>query len=201
MIHNHLSQFWFWDKTLDKETCNDIVQLGLSKIDTNATVGRDFALPKKSDRRSKIAWLEDAWLYDLFSPYINQANENAGWNLKLDWFEPIQFTKYLATEKGHYNWHIDIDKPYGSDKPDWSGKQRKLSAIISLSDPNDYEGGDFEFNFKNKQPGLDTNWPVPELKNQGSIVVFPSYHWHRVKPVTKGYRYSLVVWCLGERFC
>jgi len=200
MIYSHLAQFWMWEKEISKETCNDIIELGLSKLDKIATTN-DVNPTKKSDRRSKVSWLEDNWIYDIFSPYLNQANESAGWNFKLDWFEPIQFTKYLATEKGHYNWHVDIGRPYENNKSDWAGKQRKLSAVISLSDPNDYEGGDFEFNFKNKQPGLDTNWPLPELKTQGSIVVFPSYHWHRVKPVTKGHRYSLVVWCLGERFC
>jgi len=201
MIYNHTSQFWFWKKAIDKETCNDIIELGLSRIDDEGAIGENRSKAKKSDRRSRISWLEDSWLYDLVSPYINGANENAGWNFKLDWFEPIQFTKYLSTEKGHYNWHIDINKPYGTDRPDWKGKQRKLSTIISLSDEDDYEGGDFEFNFKNKQPGLDESWPVPELKKQGSVVVFPAYHWHRVKPITKGTRYSLVIWSLGERFC
>ena len=199
MINNHLNQFWFWKKEIKEETCKDIITLGLSKIDTTAMVDSDKT--KKVDRRSKITWLDDVWLYDLISFYVNQANQNAGWNFKLDWFEPIQFTKYFASEKGHYNWHVDIGRPYDDSNPNWENKQRKLSTIISLSDPSEYEGGDFEFNFKNKQPGLDTSWPVPELKEQGSIVVFPSYHWHRVKPVTKGTRYSLVIWGLGERFC
>lgn len=199
MIFSHLAQYWMYENVIDKETCKDIIELGLSKIEKDATIDGDNT-PKKSDRRSKICWLEDDWLYDLFSPYINNANENSGWNLKVDWFEPIQFTKYLSTEKGHYNWHVDIGRPYGENNPKWLGKQRKISAVISLSDPDDYEGGDFEFNFKNKLPGLDTNWPVPELKKQGSVVVFPSFHWHRVKPVTKGTRYSLVLWSLGERF-
>ena len=35
---------------------------------------------------------------------------------------------------------------------------------------------------------------------KGGIVVFPSFVWHRVKPVTKGIRYSLVVWILGQPF-
>jgi PKHD-type hydroxylase len=201
MIVNHLSQYWKFEEVIDKQTCKDIIEVGLSKIEQRATVDSDRNKEaQKQVRSSKIAWIEDQWIFDLFSEYINQANFSSGWNFEIDWFEPVQFTKYLATEKGHYDWHVDISRPYGFDKKDWQGKQRKISAVISLSDPNDYEGGDFEFNFKNNAPGLDTNWPVPELKKQGSIIVFPSYHWHRVKPVTKGTRYSLVVWVLGKPF-
>ena len=41
---------------------------------------------------------------------------------------------------------------------------------------------------------------VKEILPQGSIVIFPSYLWHRVTPVTKGVRYSLVIWNLGYPF-
>ena len=79
------------------------------------------------------------------------------------------------------------------------GKIRKLSMTICLSDEKDYKGGEFEF-----QPRFEENpnhiVECKEVRQKGSIVVFPSFIWHRVKPVTEGTRYSLVVWNLGKPF-
>ena len=60
-----------------------------------------------------------------------------------------------------------------------------MSIILN----DEYEGGEFEFFAK------DTI-----LSKRGTIIVFPSYMQHRVKPVTKGTRYSLVTWFCGEPF-
>ena len=69
---------------------------------------------------------------------------------------------------------------------------------VSLSDPKNYKGGDLEFDFRNVETGKKPNIrKCKELLPKGSIVVFPSYVWHRVTPVTKGTRYSLVIWNLG----
>jgi PKHD-type hydroxylase len=69
-----------------------------------------------------------------------------------------------------------------------------------LSAPEDYEGGELEFDFRNMDPDKPTIRKCAEIKPRGSIVVFPSHVWHRVKPVTKGTRYSLVIWNLGYPF-
>ena len=81
------------------------------------------------------------------------------------------------------------------------GKIRKLSATVSLSDSKEYSGGDLEFDFRNINPDKGHNRKIcKEIKPKGSIVVFPSHVWHRVTPVTKGTRYSLVIWNLGYPF-
>jgi PKHD-type hydroxylase len=70
---------------------------------------------------------------------------------------------------------------------------------LCLSDPEEYKGGDMEFAFHDKdgdkQPKI-----CEEIRPKGSLIVFPSFVWHRVKPVTKGIRNSLVCWNLGEPF-
>jgi PKHD-type hydroxylase len=74
-------------------------------------------------------------------------------------------------------------------------------VTVSLSNPEDYEGGELEFDFRNND--LDKKQNIikcDQIKPRGSIVVFPSFIWHRVKPVTKGTRYSLVIWNLGYPF-
>ena len=129
--------------------------------------------------------------------YINIANRNAGWNFQWDHSESCQFTKYKLNQ--FYDWHCDSwDRPYDKpDDPSRHGKIRKLSCTVSLSDGNEYKGGEFEFDMRNTDKGTNQPYVCHEIKPKGSIVVFPSFVWHRVKPVTSGTRYSLVIWNLG----
>jgi PKHD-type hydroxylase len=78
----------------------------------------------------------------------------------------------------------------------------KLSMTVSLSNKTQYEGGELQFahgndNLKEKNKKAIT---CKEIFSKGSLVVFPSFIWHKVQPVTKGNRYSLVVWNLGNPF-
>jgi len=78
------------------------------------------------------------------------------------------------------------------------GKIRKLSVTVTLSDPKDYKGGELEFDFRNEDPNKKPNVKkCTEILPKGSLVVFPGFVWHRVCPVKKGSRYSLVIWSLG----
>ena len=155
-------------------------------------------------RKSDIVWMNDRWIYKEIHPYIHEANRNAGWNFEWDFSESCQFTKYGVGQ--YYGWHCDSwDKPY--DKPDdlnSHGKIRKLSVTISLNDPDEYVGGNLEFDFRNqvdwernKKKAIKS---CEEIRPRGSIIVFPSFCWHRVAPVTSGTRYSLVIWNLGRPF-
>jgi PKHD-type hydroxylase len=68
-----------------------------------------------------------------------------------------------------------------------------------LSNPSDYEGGQLKFQFRNNvDPTIEDTLVDGNL--QGNIIVFPSYVWHKVEPVTKGVRYSLVTWTWGPPF-
>ena len=75
---------------------------------------------------------------------------------------------------------------------------------LRLTDGSEYEGGELEFDFRNYDPPLRDESKhlrqAKEILSKGSIIVFPSFVWHRVKPVRKGTRYSLVMWCLGYPF-
>ena len=138
------------------------------------------------------------WIYNEIQPYVQTANTNAGWNFQWDYSESCQFTKY---EKGQfYDWHCDgWDRPYQRQQGDPSnGKIRKLSVTVALSDPKDYKGGELEFDFRNMDPDKKRNVvKCKEILPKGSLVVFPGFVWHRVCPVKKGSRHSLVIWNLG----
>ena len=209
-LHNY---YWWFKSAIPPRICDDIIKYGLQHKEDMAITGgqgRDRDLKKqplnkkeiknlKKKRDSSIVWMNDHWIYKEIQPYVRQANQSAGWNFNWDWSESCQFTKYKPGQ--YYDWHSDgwqgVYKKEGPTK----GKVRKLSVTVSLSNEKDYEGGELEFDFRNNDPYKKRNVRVcKDILPKGSLVVFPSFIWHRVKPVTKGVRYSLVVWNLGYPF-
>ena len=113
--------------------------------------------------------------------------------------ESCQWTRY--SESQHYTWHQDqFKKPFNDPKSYQHGLIRKLSVTVSLEDGSTYEGGDLQFDLRNSTNGEPAIINAVSARKKGSITVFPSFIWHRVTPVTKGTRYSLVIWNLGKPF-
>jgi len=193
--------YWYFENALPERIRKDILEYGkLLKEEKAKTFGyRDKELSPSQEqldkkRNSTVVWMNDRWIYREIQPYAQLANENAGWNYHWDWSESCQFTKYEGSKKGHYNWHTDCGLT-----PNQNNKVRKLSMIIPLVDGNEYEGGDFELNLNN--PENENNIiTIKEAKIKGTVIVFPSFVWHRVTPVTSGTRYSLVNWHQGKPF-
>ena len=210
---NLYNYFWYFKSALTPRFCDEVIKYALSKEEVMARTGTygDKKLNKEEvknlqkKRKSDLVWLSEPWIYKELHPFVNSANRNAGWNFQWDFSESCQFTKYKLNQ--YYDWHNDPwDKPYDrKDKnaPD-NGKVRKLSMTCQLTDGSEYTGGELEFDFRNYDPHMRDESKhvrqVPEILPKGSIVVFPSPLWHRVKPVTRGTRYSLVVWHLGNPF-
>ena len=145
--------------------------------------------------------MEDKWIYKEIIPYVNEANKIGKWNFNWDYSESCQFTKYGPGQ--YYGWHCDsYNEPYNHpNNINSHGKIRKLSVTCSLSDPSEYVGGELEFNFndplKNKKMNIKK---CTEILPKGSLVVFPSFVWHRVRPIQSGVRHSIVIWNLGYPF-
>ena len=206
-LNNH---YCYFKSALPSRLCDDIIKHGLSHKETLGKTG-DFDNKKlskndvndlKRKRNSNIVWLNDPWIYKELQPYIHKANKTAGWNFQWDMSESMQFTKYKLNQ--YYDWHCDSwNKPYEQEGPQ-KGKIRKLSMTCQLTDGSEYEGGELEFDYRNYDPHMRNEAKhlkqVKEILSKGSIIVFPSFVWHRVKPVTSGTRYSLVVWHLGRPF-
>jgi PKHD-type hydroxylase len=166
-------------------------------------LNEDQVLNMQRKRKSDLVWLNDTWIYKEIHPYIHQANKNAGWNF--DWIrsESCQFTKYKLNQ--YYDWHCDSwDKPYDKPGTPEHGMIRKISVTCQLTDGSEYTGGELQFDTRSYDPHMrDEDKHVitsKEILPKGSIVVFPSFVWHRVQPVTRGTRYSLVIWNLGYPF-
>lgn len=135
-------------------------------------------------RVSHIAWIEpdegNHWLFHRLGALFTQVNRRFGYDLA-GFVDALQFTEYGAGQ--HFDWHMDIGRDQTS--------LRKLSVTVQLSDAGDYDGGALEF------VGLG---PMAESRTLGSATFFPSYLGHRVSPVTRGVRRSLVAWASGTPF-
>tara|TARA_R110000796_G_scaffold79813_2_gene176978 strand:- start:2008 stop:2652 length:645 start_codon:yes stop_codon:yes gene_type:complete len=208
-------KYWSFVNAVPHKICDEIIKYGKLKKDSEVQALTGVASSKrdtnknpltkkelktiKKKRDSNVIFMDDRWIYNEIQPYVNIANEQSGWNFSWDWSESCQFTKYSKGQ--YYGWHCDSwEKPYEGNNES-TGRIRKLSVTVSLSDPSEYEGGELEFDFRNRDPDKKRNTSkCTEILPKGSLVVFPSFMWHRVRPVTKGTRHSLVIWNLGKPF-
>jgi len=200
---NYKKLFYYFDSALSPFLCDKIIEEGYSNNPDFALTGRTGYTRSKKEiektkeiRNSNVSWINDWWVKKELEPYVKRANEMAGWNFNFTKSEASQFTIYEPGE--YYDWHRDAQN-YPYTQGEQKGLIRKLSVTVSLSNPEDYEGGFLEFSREN-----DFNkkcfYKVREILPKGSICVFPSYTWHRVTPVTKGKRLSLVQWNLGDGY-
>tara|TARA_Y100001963_G_C6601356_1_gene362669 strand:+ start:141 stop:737 length:597 start_codon:yes stop_codon:yes gene_type:complete len=148
----------------------------------------------KSDklRKSKITWLNDLYLRQQLFNSVDLYNKQ-NWNYDLDGCDGIQYGTY--SDGGFYDWHVDKEPEINL--IDGQYLMRKLSMTIWLNDPYEYEGGEFDIEVNG--PRKDIRYETLKL-SKGSIVIFPSDKWHRVRPVTSGERKSLVTWFRGPPF-
>jgi PKHD-type hydroxylase len=193
------NKYWGFVKAISPQQCQDIIKAASTKIQQQGTItGADqLTTAKLGFRKSKIAWINEQWIYNLLNPFIHRANRNAGWNFQWDWNETSQFTIY--GKGGYYEWHIDQTDPIKDKNKNINGKIRKLSLTLQLTDSSQYEGGNLQFRWLGKGAKIKTE-TVKKVKDLGTIIIFPSFMFHRVTPITKGIRQSLVNWSLGKLF-
>ena len=91
---------------------------------------------------------------------------------------------------------LTLNPKFSEDKNKW-GKVRKISMTLNLTESSNYEGGNLKFDLG---PHVKENRfkVCDEIRPKGSVIIFPSFIYHCVTPVTSGTRYSLVLWCLGK---
>ena len=194
--------YYYFVKAIPENICNNLIKKYTNFESKKGTVKG----PDSKVRNSNVVFSNDAELYEMIHPFVDQANFSAGWNFDIDHTETVQFTKY--TTKQYYNWHQDGSyDPYPENHPDlgYRGKIRKISTVISLTDGSKYKGGDFQVDFRDQRAvgkkeikNVQNIMNVEELRQKGTVVVMPSFIWHRVTPVTKGTRFSLVSWSVGK---
>tara|TARA_R110001606_G_scaffold134791_1_gene271440 strand:+ start:163 stop:753 length:591 start_codon:yes stop_codon:yes gene_type:complete len=178
-----INLYAFKDNFLSAKECDLIIKIGNEK---KLQIGNTKDDNKTKSRKSNISWLSPSdnldWLYRRLTDQINYLNDKY---FGFDIFgiqEGLQFTNYKAPD-GKYDSHTD--RAYGN-------IIRKLSISIQLTNEDNYDGGDLELLQSDKADKMD--------KQQGKLIMFPSFVQHRVTPVTKGERNSLVIWVTGNNF-
>lgn len=179
--------FATWVNGFSDSEIFQIINIGENLILKEAGVGGENKEINEI-RKSKISWIslnqETGWLYDRLAYVARQLN---GQFFEFDLFgfvEDMQYTVY-DSNSSHYTWHMDKGPLTGS-------PPRKLSLVLQLSDPEEYEGGNLEL--------MTIADPIVTEKKKGLIYAFPSWVMHRVTPVTRGTRRTLVVWISGPKF-
>jgi PKHD-type hydroxylase len=167
------------------DECNKIIQEYKEKLFPGTISNNNELLETRS---SFINFLDSAspstqWIFQRVAAGIKHVNDQF-FNFEIEKIEVLQFSEYDESYKGFYAQHVDTGYQVNG--------FRKLSFSVLLSDPEKYKGGDLNFYFKKD--------PQAAIKDQGTMIVFPSYTLHEVTPVTSGTRYALVGWIWGPKF-
>jgi PKHD-type hydroxylase len=195
-----LGDWQVWTSAFSKEACEDIINkchgLQIEQARIGSGVSNDnFNNPSDSlvdfdIRRTRVAWVPEqgfSELYFFINSFSKKINRDCfGFDISHGVHE-VQFASYDSKQLGHYDWHQDVF--FKSSK----AYDRKLTLILQLSDPETYEGGEFEFR------GCDHMDPAL-FKPQGSVLVFPAFTHHRITNVTEGMRYSITAWIEGPKW-
>jgi len=187
MDHNDLlTKVAVMPKVLDAGSCSHAIALAQSFPATEGRIGTTD-VERGEIRRSQIWFFDPSPQTDfIFAPLRRAATHlNQGFRFAItDFGTGCQIARYSSEVRGHYDWHIDLGTGRFS--------RRKLSLSVQLSAADAYEGGDLEFHLS----GLDH----VKMRQQGTLIAFPSFLEHRVTPVTRGERFSLVGWVDGPPY-
>jgi len=189
--NDHVESWAYWIDGFNPMECDAIIDY-CKKRDMEEGViysgngDMDKFISNRSVRDSKIGFIqpsdEISWVYQRLTEITTKLNDQY---FKFDLWgfaEGLQFTEYKSPGQ-KYNEHVDkMDK----------GLIRKLTIVLQLTNEEDYEGCDLEL--------LLSENPLKMIRKQGTLLAFPSYTLHRVTPITKGTRHSLVGWVTGRPF-
>jgi len=169
------------------EQCQLIINAGRSEpVQDGQVGGGDKGVVDTKTRTSHISWIpfnKMPEMYSTLEQIVNKTNNNHFGFDGIQITEQAQYTEYPSG--GFYDWHIDSDVVGMNEPP-----VRKISMTCLLSHESEFEGGGLE---------LMSDGKIARPK-QGQAIFFASYIRHRVIPITKGVRKSLVMWFGGPSF-
>ena len=182
--NDNFIDYYYFDSFFDNDEVEKIKELSKNYQVIDGNIGGDI---NYDYRKSKIRWLllndETRFIYDKIVDLMKIANDKM-WNFNITTMnDSIQFSEYSDNYQGFYDWHMDVGSKIST---------RKLSMIVQLTDPDEYEGGNLEFMFRRDV--------MQAPRTKGTVIFFPSFFMHRVTKVTRGTRNSLVYWFEGPTF-
>lgn len=193
-VHRRYENQLLFPRLFGSRQCEKLIEAGIALprdkglVSSGVTDNEDLQA-----RKAGIAWMEPegefGWVFEKLAKAVVRANRIYRFALS-GFTEDAQFTCY--DQRGSfYDWHQD------GLEGELSG--RKLSIVVQLSDPDDYRGGDLELFSVESDPEFAKDWKK-DLRARGTAIVFPAFEYHRVTPIRRGKRYSLVCWVGGPPF-
>jgi PKHD-type hydroxylase len=186
-------EWCYFKQHFSPELCNKILEEGLKLPVDDARLGVTGNGVDNNYRRSKVRFIQQSdpnfkWLFDeMWKMAIRSNDEWFGFHISKITY--IQIAEYDEQYQGEYKEHHDVfwmnNDPY---------YHRKLTAVVQLTDPSTYEGGNLELVNPTQSPNAE------EVRTQGTAIFFPSFLPHKATPVTKGTRYSLACWFDGPKW-
>ena len=172
--------------------CQMIIDAGRSEPRNNASVGNDKGkkggVIDTKTRTSHISWIPFKKMNDMYKDIEKIMKQTNGNHFGFDGMQITELAQYTEyPEGGFYDWHVDNDVNMQHEPP-----VRKISMTCLLSDPSEFSGGDLIFS--------DISEYNPTPLKQGQAIFFASFLRHKVTPITKGVRKSLVMWFGGPPF-
>ena len=170
--------------------CQMIIEAGRAEPKQNAQVGNEKGIKgvrlDTKTRTSHISWIPFKKMPEMYKDIEKTMKVTNGNHFGFDGMTLTEYAQYTEyPQGGFYDWHVDNDVNMANEPP-----VRKISMTCLLSPENEFEGGDLE---------LMTEGKIAKLK-QGQAMFFASFIRHRVAPVTRGTRKSLVMWFGGTPF-
>lgn len=182
----NFAEFVYYNGLFLPHEVDNILNLWDNEKTIKATLGGNDQQYDDELRKSSVMFLPDneemKWIYEKLKMITIAANNERYWFDLLGFHQELQLTRYSKGD--FFDWHLDFGAAEIS--------ARKLSVTVQLSDPEEYEGGDLEFMINHKT--------VKAPREKGTVVVFPSFIMHRVTPITKGTRQSIVGWVSGPPY-
>jgi PKHD-type hydroxylase len=191
------NQYSYFNDVFTKDELKKIIEIStkIPLVDGLSVDGNSG--PRVSKINHQVLNESNKWIFDRLNQLIMQCNWEF-FNYDLTGYEYYQYAEYHAEDTGHYDYHVDI--MFSGDNLRGSAvdfETRKLSVTLLLNEPGvDFEGGEFY----TKTYGSDGEIPSGIELKSGTAILFPSWLMHKVAPVTKGIRKSLVVWVTGPKF-
>lgn len=183
----HYQNWAFRERFLTPQECDRLVSLVPGSALRDVVLRADEALPTAADvrrcRLAGLAWVKEIeWLVQRLAAAVTECNK-ALYNYQL-----TGITENLLVEQYSTNHFHDWVQDFGAKEQ----SARKLGAIVQLTDPSQYEGGDVEF--------FSPRGPQKAPRARGTIIIYPSFVFHRVTPVTSGNRTAISGWVSGVPF-
>ena len=183
----------YWDDVFTDDELDKICEISKNKpLDAGRTISDDLIDYRISKINFSTKDETNGWIFNKLNTVIEYINDTY-FNYDLNGYDVYQYSEYDSTKLGKYDYHMDLSNNGTNLEEGQTIETRKLSFSLLLNDPVvDFDGGDFVIKLGEEDTKI-------EFK-KGRIVFFPSYLLHKVTPVTKGIRKSLVVWVTGPKF-